>query len=226
MRRALTWGVAVAVSTAVFVVQHGGVSAFGGTDSSSYRFMATQPNAPGQPVTYSSCKPIRVEFNLSGVEHPDVARTVLLQALGEASAASHLNMSYVGDSRRIARWPDPTLTIEGGAWPVLVGFARPADVPQLRGAAGVGGSFRINRAGTDVYVTGEIALDTDYFNLLLNAGDTAQAKAIVMHELGHVLGLGHVKDDHELMNAHGRDMDDYGPGDLRGLALLGKGPCI
>jgi len=56
-----------------------------------------------------------------------------------------------------------------------------------------------------------------------------------MHELGHVLGLGHVGASDELMyspNAPAADstpnvfQNDWGPGDLNGLEILGRhGPC-
>ena len=46
-----------------------------------------------------------------------------------------------------------------------------------------------------------------------------------MHELGHVVGLDHVKDRHELMNPEYLGLDTWGPGDRQGLAVLGAGPC-
>ena len=49
---------------------------------------------------------------------------------------------------------------------------------------------------------------------------------MILHELGHLVGLGHVKDKRQNMypvisarNVH------YASGDLAGLRLLGEGPC-
>ncbi len=47
-----------------------------------------------------------------------------------------------------------------------------------------------------------------------------------MHEAeGHMVGLGHVQDAHELMGERGSARPSWGPGDRHGLALLGQGPC-
>jgi hypothetical protein len=189
--------------------------------------MSVQPGDQTKPVTYSSCKPIRVEFNLDGIERASVARAMLLQAIGETSAATHLNLVYVGDSKRRPRWPDPTLTIEGGAWPVLIGFSDSAELPDMNDhVAGLGGSTSAVIGGIPRYVTGEIALSRSYFNSLLARGDVDTARAITLHELGHVMGLNHVDDRHQLMHPTASSLDHYGPGDLAGLAILGHGPCV
>lgn len=44
---------------------------------------------------------------------------------------------------------------------------------------------------------------------------------IFLHELAHVLGLGHVEDPNEIMNPEGASAVAYGPGDLAGLHQLG-----
>jgi hypothetical protein len=74
------------------------------------------------------------------------------------------------------------------------------------------------------YRTGMVALRSDWFDA--PASTTAQKKAVVMHELGHVLGLDHVADAHELMDAENVGLTTLGPGDREGLALLGRGACL
>ena len=45
---------------------------------------------------------------------------------------------------------------------------------------------------------------------------------VVLHELAHVLGLGHIKAQGELMEPSGGGVIDFGPGDLEGLRQLGS----
>ena len=54
----------------------------------------------------------------------------------------------------------------------------------------------------------------------------AQARAIVMHELAHLVGLTHVEAPTELMNAsNDSGILDFGAGDREGLRQLGMGRC-
>jgi hypothetical protein len=227
MRRALV-GLATAFLLGVVLVGHaGGIGALasgGGADS--YAFLNHQADSAA-PVTYSSCKPIRVEINLSGARNQSVAKQIVLQAMGEISAATHLNLVLAGLTRRRPHYPDNTLTIEGGAWPVLVAFATPEEVPQLKGSVeGVGGSAYVERGGRRTYVTGQVALDRDAFNqTVVGVNGPARAKAVVMHELGHIVGLNHVSDTRQLMSPSGNSSHELAAGDRHGLAVLGQGPC-
>jgi predicted Zn-dependent protease len=55
----------------------------------------------------------------------------------------------------------------------------------------------------------------------------ASVRAVLMHELGHVVGLAHVDDRHELMYPKGSShLTTWGPGDRAGLAALGSGDCV
>ena len=54
----------------------------------------------------------------------------------------------------------------------------------------------------------------------------ASARAVVLHELGHLVGLGHVDAAGELMQPQGGpEITDWGPGDREGLAALGGSEC-
>jgi hypothetical protein len=224
MRKAFVSLVTALAVTAIFAFQMDAFS-FGGGDG-TYTFLLHQPGDPSTPVTFSSCKPIPVQINLDGVKHPGTAKRIVLSAMAEVSAASGLHLQYAGPTTRRPRWPDDTLTVEGGAWPVLVAFATPAELPDMEGYAGLGGGTPIQRGTLQTYVTGTVAIETDYFNGLHDRnGGRALARAIVMHELGHVVGLGHVHDGGEVMDKKGRGGPELGPGDRRGLARLGKGPC-
>jgi len=156
------------------------------------------------------------------VDDPKATRQVLLEALGEASAASHLNLVYSGDSPRRPRSNWGTLY----GYPVLIAFADASEIASMDGVAGRGGSSWTDVNGRRTYISGQIVLERLYWNGELGAWHGKDvARSIVMHELGHILGLGHVDDSHEIMARSGNSSHHWGPGDRKGLALLGKGPC-
>jgi hypothetical protein len=110
---------------------------------------------------------------------------------------------------------------------VIVGFADEDELEELAGdVAGLGGSVGVRGSlGRDYLVTGSIALDTEVFDDGWFGGNRQDLQAIVDHEFGHLVGLGHVKDPGELMARRNTGQITYGPGDLEGLALLGSVPC-
>ncbi|HEY4631062.1 MAG TPA: matrixin family metalloprotease [Blastococcus sp.] len=63
--------------------------------------------------------------------------------------------------------------------------------------------------------------------ILALPGGAETARGIVLHELGHLVGLAHVEDGEQLMYPQARrEVSDFAPGDLTGLAVLGAGPCV
>ena len=111
-------------------------------------------------------------------------------------------------------------------------FSWESDVanPHLAGEiVGEGGSTAVSLGdGPEVFVTGTVSLDSGQFpQILRRRHGKAVAQAIVLHELGHLVGLDHVDDDQQLMYPTSRgDVLDFAAGDLTGLAALGNGHCV
>jgi hypothetical protein len=184
----------------------------------SYQFLQTQRGSD-QPVAYDPCRPIQVVVNPEGA--PDNYDDLVDTGLAHTGAATGLKFTRVGltDDRKVTTGGLPRRR------PVLIAWATPEEVPDLAGkVAGIGGSVAVGPPGRMRYVTGQVMLDRDLF-ASFDAGEAASAQAIVDHELGHVVGLGHVEDPGELMYEHGLERTAYGPGDREGLARLGSVDC-
>ena len=194
-----------------------------------YRFVRRQPGG-SEPVTYNPCRPIHVVRNLD-VAAPG-SSDVLDAALSEVSKATGLRFVDDGGSDelpRSGRSVRDTARYGPGRSPVLVAWTTPEQDPGLSGpVAGLGGSTAVadSLTGRWEYVTGTVSLDAPALaeNMRRPGGDLL-ARAIVMHELAHVVGLTHVRDRGELMYSGNVGRLTFGPGDRRGLALLGRGVC-
>ena len=198
--------------------------AHAGTAAGSFDFKLTQTVRPGQPVTYDPCRPVELEVNEDLA--PAGADTLLHQALARMSAASGLELTVVGHTHRL---PGETPTT-GDRRPGLVAWTTPEQLPGLRGrVVGLGGSTAVTDGMTGLrqYVTGTVSLDAPTLSAELHRpGGPAEVRAVMMHELGHLLGLGHVHDPGELMDADNVGRVTLGPGDRRGLAAVGSGHCF
>ena len=190
-----------------------------------FAYMGTKPDDPSRPVTYDPCR--RVEIEVNDAMAPPGAGRLLAGALTDMSAATGLVFEVVGRTDRPPRQ-------DGGFGrprrePVLVVWTDPTTVPALAGdVAGIGGSTpRLHTySGDHEYVTGLVALDAPQLSpLLAQPGGHEGVRAIVLHELAHLVGLGHVDDHGELMHPRSSRMLDFGPGDREGLAVLGSGRC-
>lgn len=181
--------------------------------SGPHTFLHT--GSAGQPIAYP-CGPIH--YTVSTQHAPDDFEQVVHGAVGMVSAASGYTFAYDGPTTDRDFYAH---LVAGRAGPVLIGFAGSGEVPGLAGD--VAGRAASAPAGDGAhYSTGVIMLDAAYY---AQGEDLAQRQAIVQHELGHVLGLGHVRDGGELMNEDNTGRTGFGPGDLAGLRALHQASC-
>jgi hypothetical protein len=155
---------------------------------------------------------------------------LLQQAIAVTSGATGLRFVSDGttDEGPSAERPIYQPDRYGKRWaPVLIAWATPAEVPDFAGdVAGEAGPARITTsAGDDAYVSGTVYLDPAKFSRALTAHDPEGARAVILHELGHLVGLAHVPDPAALMFATNIGQTQYSVGDQVGLAALGRGPC-
>lgn len=196
------------------------VDQFTGSDQRSYAFVATTNR--GEPIGWNHCDPIRFVVNPQGA--PKDWETVVGQAVEMVSEASDFSFHYAGTSEERDFTPRP-MSVEA-APPVLIAWADSSEVPDLEGlTAGIGGATPVRVRGRVQYVTGTVVLDTATYDRLSQQGDRRSASLILAHELGHVLGLDHVPDPDELMNAEYIGQDGFGPGDREGFKRLSSLPC-
>lgn len=195
----------------------------------SYAFIAHQQGDPDAPVGYDPCKPVRLKVN--PLHAPRDFTDLVLDALARAGSAAGLRLEYAGTTDERPSWENSSVpsflgTPRGRAG--LISWADADEVPELEGSvAGVGGSVAVeDQSGRARFITGGVTLDKDLFaELMTTVAGRAQARAILLHELGHLLGLAHVDDPDELMNADNLGLLDFGPGDLVGLAKVGATSC-
>jgi hypothetical protein len=199
-----------------------------------------------QPVRFNPCQPVRYALNRRLASDADVAD--LTEALAKLAAATGLEFQRVADTdedpRRV---PQPRRQADGSfAWPpVVIGWSHLGTGDSLRGrndqradpAVVVGGGGR-PEVVNEVIVTGNLILnldavtDTDTHTPVPHGfGTGVNWGRIILHELAHVIGLGHVESRTSIMNEaltqQTLSSSEWGVGDLIGLRQLGReGGCV
>jgi hypothetical protein len=186
-------------------------------------------NAKYGPPRYDPCRPIHYVIRDQG--DPPGGDADIRQAIAQVSKATGLK--FVADGTT-TETPTPKRapyqpTRYGDRWaPLLIAWTDPTHMPFLAGPiAGRGGSQPYALGpGPSTYVTGALFLDAPQLTQL-QAGPEGNVAVLttIEHELGHVVGLDHVKDPTQIMYPEGHGQTHFGAGDLRGLAYEGSGAC-
>ena len=236
-RRRQIWPVVVAIVLVVALLAAYGISALldvapdvlrPAGDERSYAFLTVDP-ATEEPARYNPCEPIRyvIDRRLApkgtiadlrrGLELTTEVSGIEFHFAGYASEENLLNRpAYQPDRYGRGRWAPVLFT-----WVPRGALLVPHDE-----AVGSAGSNPVRNAdGELVYITGIVTFN--YTARLLNGYDIGDSWGdVVLHEIGHLLGLAHVEDTTQVMhpNVTGGEAR-FGAGDIAGLRRLARG-CL
>ena len=179
----------------------------------------------GTPVRWNPCEPIR--WVLDADEAPEQAREALSLAMARITAVSGLEFAFVGHTDEQPT-RDRALVVDGpdgASWaPVLITWVPgdSIDLPLSDMERGVAVPVAVEDDGEPVFVTGQVVLNADKTLLPMFEDRHASWGAVVLHELGHLVGLDHVDDPRQLMApTPGFGEVVLGEGDRAGLAAVG-----
>ena len=232
-RRFPVWVVAVCVLLALSLGAVAVMPLFrGGESAGGPGFQFLDRTDQGLPTRWNPCEPIHYVVNASlappgsigdvheGVRRISVATGIAFVYEGPTDEEATAYREMFQPDRYGERWA-----------PVLIAWADPgaSDFSFEHGDRVAAAVARPDIPPTrfeDVYVSGWIALNADDpnppgFDL------PGQQGPVLLHELGHLMGLGHVHTVGEIMHPSGGGVVDLGPGDREGLRELGaSGGCV
>jgi hypothetical protein len=198
--------------------------------SGKFEVARHQTDAPDVPVAWDPCRPIHYVVNSTGA--PTDGLALIRSAIARVHTATGLEFINDGSTTEKPNKERATYLpakYNADRWaPVLISWSNETAYPSLAGpVAGVTEAQPVfadeNRL---VYVTGQVTLDAQDLSKS-RTPDRTVAEAIALHELGHLVGLDHTSDRHQIMYSEAQfNVRDYGVGDLKGLSLLGKQACF
>ncbi len=186
----------------------------------SYAFESERPGC--QPVRWNPCAPVPYVVNPAG--GPPNALALAQAAVEQAARATGLDLRFQGLTDEPA---SATRAVVQGRYgsrfaPLLVAWAGP---DQIGPAAGFGGIATLGtRTAPEQVITGFAYVASQLARPGRPASDALQT-GVLLHELGHALGLDHADDTLQVMNSvgdSGQPLTEYLTGDLAGLDRVGR----
>lgn len=173
------------------------------------------------PVRYNPCEPIRYVIN-SALAPPGVVDDLreAMRRVQEASGLTFVDDGPTDEQATVNR----TLSQAryGNRWaPLLISWER-GERFRMDATNPAGGQ---STAVEDVYVSGVLIVNADATPPARGFGEGGTWGRVFMHELGHIVGLGHVARSDQIMFAElgvQRGRADFHAGDLTGLRLIGR----
>lgn len=191
----------------------------------TFRYLFNDLRSEREPQRWNPCEPIHWVYNPTN--GPAAALADATTAVARISAATGIPFVYDGISNEPSRhnrqgWGHQPQRYGDGPSPLLIAFG-----DLSAGTAGLGGWLAVgpswDSTGAQI-VAGFVTLDVDdTWTTGFLQGDATGP--ILLHELGHVLGLGHVDYPQEQMYPRALQNGnlDFGSGDRLGLRTLGVG---
>jgi hypothetical protein len=204
--------------------------------ASSYAIAQNSPD--GTPARFNPCQPIHYVTNLA--EAPAGAADDIAGAIARIEAATGINFVNDGSTTEVPSSKRPAAQARyGSSWaPVLVAWSKPGESDLLTGGSVVGQGVTTwvqqqtgtaQPAGKYVYISGQVVIDaSSTIHLTPGFGSGQTVGELLLHEMSHVLGLGHSADDTQIMYPQLLPLPSatLGSGDVAGLRRLGlAGGC-
>ena len=184
----------------------------------------TYVDGQDRPARWDPCTPI--PYVVQTAWAPQHGRRDLAEALRRLGAASGLRFVDEGDTDELpAQARDPYQPERyGERWaPLLVAWVPPASTDLGLGGGIQGLSLAVAVPGAEGphLVSGQVVLDADR-RLASGFGPGTTDGEVLLHELTHAVGLGHVLDPTQVMYPQTTNSESvFGAGDRAGLAAVG-----
>ncbi len=161
----------------------------------------------GEPARWNACQTVNYHVDYSGA-HGHASR-VLPQAIGQLQSATGITFQQVGDPYQANFW---------------IYWESPAQNDEFRNNPGVAGYARFAVSGfTSVQiVAAEIVINSSFPAGPSDFGGSNSLGTLLLHELGHTVGLDHVGSTSQVMYPYITAHSTYQGGDRYGLYRVGS----